>query len=161
MLTHFFHAYDLQLVIAKRLTDDIPEDQMCAQPHDLVNHPAWSLGHMITAAYSVGTAIGIEGSPPDGWTEIFKTGGTPSEDRSLFPSKAELLAELEKVHEIWKATLPTVASSVLDAEQPNENMRASFPTVGALIAFIMTSHEMDHLGQIAAWRRGAGLGPAK
>ena len=113
---------------------------------------------MITAAYSVGAAIGIEGSPPDGWTEIFKTGGTPSDDRSLFPSKAELLAELEKVHEIWKATLPTVASSVLDAEQPNENMRASFPTVGALIAFIMTSHEMDHLGQIAAWRRGAGLG---
>ena len=29
-----------------------------------------------------------------------------------------------------------------------------------MIIFMMTSHEMDHLGQLAAWRRAMGLGPA-
>ena len=34
-------------------------------------------------------------------------------------------------------------------------------TVGDMIVFLMTSHEMDHLGQIAAWRRAMGLGAAE
>ena len=49
---------------------------------------------------------------------------------------------------------------MLDKEHPSEDTRKFFPTIGAMVAFIMTSHEMDHLGQIAAWRRAAGLGPA-
>ena len=32
--------------------------------------------------------------------------------------------------------------------------------LGSMVVFIMTSHEMDHLGQVAAWRRAAGLGSA-
>ena len=43
---------------------------------------------------------------------------------------------------------------------PDEGTRKYFPTVGDMIIFLMTSHEMDHLGQIAAWRRAMGLGPA-
>ena len=161
MLTHMLAAYDLQLSLASKLVNDIPDDQMCAQPHGLVNHPTWSLGHLIMSAYGVGQMIGIESTAPDGWAELFKTGGIPSGDRAGFPSKDELLAEFAKVHELWKAALPEVDAAVLDAKHPDENTRAYFPTVGAMVAFIMTSHEMDHLGQIAAWRRAAGLGPAK
>jgi hypothetical protein len=161
MLTHVLHAYDLQLNIAKRLLGDIPDDQMCAQPHGLVNHPTWSLGHLIMSAHGVGKMIGIESSPPDGWAELFKTGGTPSADPTGQPTKTELLAEFERVHGLWKAALPGVDAAVLDAEHPDEKTRAYFPTVGAMVAFIMTGHEMDHLGQVAAWRRAAGLGPAQ
>lgn len=160
MLTHLLHAYTLQISLASRLVNDIPDDQMCAQPHGLVNHPTWSLGHLIMSAYGAGQMIGIEATAPDGWGELFKTGGTPSGDRAGFPSKDELLAEFAKVHELWSAALQGIDPSVLDAEHPNEKTRAYFPTVGAMIAFMMTSHEMDHLGQIAAWRRAAGLGPA-
>ena len=161
MLTHVIHAYDLQLKLAKQLVGDIPDDQMCAQPHGLVNHPTWSLGHLIMTAHSVGKVIGIETTAPEGWAELFKTGGTPSDDAAGQPSKSELLAELERVHDCWKAALPGVDASVLDAEHPDEKMRGYFPTVGAMVAFIMTSHEMDHLGQVAAGRRAAGLGPAQ
>lgn len=161
MLTHMLHAYDLQLNIAKRLVSDIPDDQMCAQPNGLVNHPTWSLGHLVMSANGVGKMIGIEPTAPEGWGELFKAGGTPSGDRAGYPSKAELLAELGKVHESWKAALPSVDAAALDAEHPDEKTRAYFPTVGAMVAFIMTSHEMDHLGQVAAWRRAVGLGPAQ
>lgn len=113
------------------------------------------------SACSVGKMIGIEPTAPEGWSELFKTGGIPSSDVTGQPTKAELIAELERVHDSWKTTIPGVDPSVLDAEHPNENMRGHFPTVGAMVAFIMTGHEMDHLGQIAAWRRAAGLGPAQ
>ena len=160
MLTHMLHAYDLQLNNAKRLVGSIPDALMCTQPAGLVNHPTWSLGHLIMSAHGVGEMIGIEPSPPEGWSELFKTGGTPSSDPAGQPSKTELIAELERVHEAWKAALPGVDASVLNAEHPNEKTRAYFPTVGAMVVYIMTSHEMDHLGQVVAWRRAAGLGAA-
>lgn len=160
MLNHLLHAYDLQLGLAKRLVADVPDDQMCAQPHGLVNHPAWTLGHLVVSANGVGQMIGIESAAPEGWGDLFRTGGTPSADPAGLPGKEDLIAELEKVHERWKAALPGVDASVLDAEHPDEATRAYFPTVGAMVAFIMTSHEMDHLGQLAAWRRAAGFGPA-
>lgn len=161
MLTHMLHAYDLQLNTAKRLVGDIPDDQMCSQPHGLVNHPTWSLGHLIMTAHGVAKVIGIKTTPPEGWDELFKTGGIPSDDATGQPSKTALLTELENVHNSWKAAIHSVDPSVFDAEHPDEKTRAYFPTVGAMVAFIMTSHEMDHLGQIAAWRRAAGLGPAQ
>ena len=48
--------------------------------------------------------------------------------------------------------------AALAAPHPNEKSRAHFPTVGDYAIFLMTGHEMDHLGQIAAWRRAMGLG---
>ena len=161
MLTHLLHAYDMQLNIAKRLVKDIPDDQMCAQPNGLVNHPAWSLGHVVMSADGAGKVLGIEPQAPETWRDVFKTGGTPSGDPTGYPDKDALLAELEAVHDRWKAALAGIDAAVLDAEHPNEQMRAYLPTVGSMVAFMMTSHEMDHLGQIAAWRRAAGRGPAQ
>lgn len=48
----------------------------------------------------------------------------------------------------------------LSEPHPNESMRKYFPTVGDMVIFLMTSHEMNHLGQVAAWRRAMGLGSA-
>ena len=74
MLTHMLHAYDLQLSLASTLVKDIPDDQMCAQPHGLVNHPTWNLGHLVLSEHQVGEMIGIEPATPEGWTELFKAG---------------------------------------------------------------------------------------
>ena len=43
---------------------------------------------------------------------------------------------------------------------PDEGTRQYFPTRGDMITFLMTAHEMEHLGQVVAWRRAAGLGSA-
>ena len=119
MLTHMLHAYDLQLNNAKRQVGDIPDALMCTQPAGLVNHPTWSLGHLIMSAHGVGELIGIEPDAPEGWAELFKTGGTPSSDPTGQPTKAELLAEqdtpprrefVELVREAHKYIAPTNAS---------------------------------------------------
>ena len=52
-------------------------------------------------------------------------------------------------------------SATLATPHPHEGTRKHFPTIGDMVVFLMTSHEMDHLGQLAAWRRAMGLGPAK
>jgi hypothetical protein len=158
VLQHVLHIYGLNLGYAKRLVKDLSDDQMCAQPHGVVNHPAWSLGHLAVAADAAGGVLGLSSELPAGWAETFKTGGTPAPDKSLFPNKDEILGVLEAQHARVARALSAADPAALVRPHPNEKRRSHFPTVGDFAIFLMTAHEMDHLGQIAAWRRAMGLG---
>ena len=160
MLQHILHVYTLNLGITRRLVSDLTDDQMCAQPHGVVNHPAWSLGHLAVAANAAGRLLGVSSDLPAGWEDTFKTGGIPSPDKSLFPGKDELLRVIAAQHARIAQGLSDVDPAVLAQPHPHEKRRAHFPTVGDFVIFLMTAHEMDHLGQIAAWRRAMGLGAA-
>jgi hypothetical protein len=157
MLQHVLHIYSMNLGYAGRLVKDLSDEQMCAQPHGVVNHPAWSLGHLAVAADAAGVSLGLSSELPSGWAETFKTGGTPSADKSVFPKKDEILRVLEAQHARVAHALSTADPGVL-AAPAHEKRRAHFPTVGDFAIFLMTAHEMDHLGQIAAWRRAMALG---
>ena len=150
----------MNLGYAKRLVRDLSDDQMCAQPHGLVNHPAWSLGHLAVASAHLGKELGASYDLPAGWEDTFKTGGIPSPDKRLFPGKDDLLRVLAEHHAGVAQRLPDVDPAMLARPHPHEKRRAHFPTVGDFAIFLMTAHEMDHLGQIAAWRRAMGLGAA-
>src|SRR5258708_12701109 len=91
MIPHILHVYSMNLGYAKRLVRDLSEDQMCAQPHGVVNHPAWSLGHLAVASDHLATTLGLASELPAGWADPFKTGGIPSPDPRLFPGRDELL----------------------------------------------------------------------
>jgi hypothetical protein len=158
MLQHVLHVHSLNLGFAKRLVSDLSDEQMCAQPHGVVNHPAWSLGHLVVAADYLATLLGLSSEIPAGWTDTFKTGGTPSPDRTLFPEKNEILRVLDRQHTRLAQALADADPAVLARQHPHERHRSHFPTVGDFAIFLMTAHEMDHLGQIAAWRRAMGLG---
>ena len=106
-------------------------------------------------------ALGHDASLPEGWGEAFKTGGIPSSDPSGFPSKDELLSTLESLHDRVTTAVKAADAATLTTPHPHEATRKYFPTIGDMVVFLMTSHEMDHLGQLAAWRRAMGLGPAK
>jgi hypothetical protein len=157
MIQHVLHVYGMNLGFAKRLVADLSEDQMCAQPHGVVNHPAWSLGHLAMAADHLGTLLGLSSEAPAGWEDTFKTGGIPSPDKSRFPVKDELLRAIEQQHGRIAKAFSEANPAALAQPHPHEKRRAHFPTVGDFAIFLMTAHEMDHLGQIAAWRRAMGL----
>ncbi|TMP97380.1 MAG: DinB family protein [Verrucomicrobia bacterium] len=148
VLQHVLHTYKMNLGFAKRLVGDVSADQMCAQPHGVVNHPAWSLG-------------GLSSDLPAGWEDTWKPGSTPSPDKGRYPSKDDLLRVMEQQHARVAKALADADPTALAQPLSDEKMRAFFPTVGDFAVFLMTAHEMDHLGQIAAWRRTMGLGPAK
>jgi hypothetical protein len=160
VLQHVLHVYGMNLGFAKRLVGDLSDDQMCAQPHGVVNHPAWSLGHLAVAADHLGTLLGLSSEMPSGWEQTFKTGGTPSPDKSAFPAKDEILRVLTAQHARVAQALSAADPAALAQPHPNEKRRGHFPTVGDFAIFLVTAHEMDHLGQIAAWRRAMGLAAA-
>ena len=160
MLDQLAYLYGFNLKYAEKLVNDVSPDQMAQQPGGVINHPAWSLGHLVVSANNLGTLLGLESSLPEGWNKTFSTGGVPSGDGADYPSKEELLEALRAQHARNTDAVRQTDNATFAAPHPNEKTRRNFPTVGDMIIFMMTSHEMDHLGQIAAWRRAMGLGSA-
>ena len=160
MLNHVTYLYGFNLGFAERLVKDLSTEQMAAQPGGVINHPAWSLGHLVISADHLGQLLGLDSNLPEDWSEIFQTGGEPSGDASAYPSKEEILGALKGQHTRNAEAVKNTDPSRFTEPHPNEGARKYFPTVGDMVVFMMTSHEMDHLGQIAAWRRAMGLGAA-
>ena len=160
MVKHVLHAYGLNLFMAEATVKDLTDEQMSKQPHGLINHPCWSLGHLIVSGHHLCELLGVANGLPDGWAERFKAGTAPSPDAAANPSKNQLVEVHKQIHEKVTAAFPKVSPASLDTPYPDESTRKYFPTVGDLVIDLMTAHEMDHVGQIAAWRRAMGLKPA-
>ena len=153
-------VYGFNLMYAETLVKGLSADQMVEQPNGVINHPAWSLGHLVVSADHLGSMLGLESSLPEGWDKTFATGGIPTSDVAAYPSKDEILGALKEQHSRNTEALQNAEPESWAQPHPNEKTRTYFPTVGDMITFMMTAHEMDHLGQIAAWRRAMGLGSA-
>ncbi len=158
MLDHVIFAYGMNLNSAESLVKDLSPEQMVQQPNGVINHAAWSLGHLAVVSNSLAKTLGLESTLPEGWGAPFATGGVPSADQSAYPSKDEIVDALKAQHVRVTEAIKNVDPATLAQPHPNEKMRGHFPTVGDYAIFLMTSHEAGHIGQLAAWRRALGLG---
>ena len=159
MIRHLLFVYDLNLKRAERLVDDLTDEQMAAQPSGVVNHPAWTLCHLGATSDALAGALGLLSTLPGEWRQAAALGSIPSGDAADFPGKAELLEQLRAQHR--RVAQAVAAADAERLEQPAPpRVRERFPTVGDFAAALMTMHEGHHLGQVAAWRRAMGLGPA-
>ena len=64
MLNHVIYLYGFNLMHAETLVKDVSAEQMVEQPGGVINHPAWSLGHLVVSADHLGQLLGLESSLP-------------------------------------------------------------------------------------------------
>lgn len=154
--------YDFNLVFSKKLVEDLSEKQMTQCPaKGLENHPAFTLGHLITGTAMTLEDLGGEMDIPHGWETLFLRKGPgdprlPVKDPSLYPGKNELIKELEKQHERLKSHFLSIEDSKLN-EKISWRFASYMPTLWDLVIFMCINHEAMHLGQLSAWRRAMGL----
>jgi len=154
--------YDFNFAYAKALVQDLTDEQMTTVPHPgLDNHPAFTLGHLISGSADLARDLGVEFEMPDNWAVLFIREGPgdprkPDLDKTKYPSKHLLISELENQHNKVKQLVRN-----LDKKAFNESLTWRFsnfmPTLGDLVTFMCINHESMHLGQLAAWRRAMGV----
>lgn len=160
-ISSIFHQYDFNLGYAKALVEGLKEDQMTQIPgQGLENHPAWTLGHLVSGSAILAEDLGSELDLPEGWKELFLRQGPGDPRKPLmdvnYPSKRELLMELERQHDRVKALVHNLSAAEL--QKPfNWRFGNFFPQLIDLVAFLCINHEAMHLGQLAGWRRAMGF----
>ena len=79
---------------AKQILADIEDSSMCEQPLRL-NHPAWLLLHLATAADYAASLLGGSGVCPADWNAKADTKKPLTQNRQDYPSKEVLLNTFE------------------------------------------------------------------
>ena len=160
--------YAWNLRYATALVEDLSEAQSTESlGTGFENHPAWTIGHLVTGSDILAEDLGLERDLPEGWKELFERRGPgdsrlPDPDPEVYPPMEALLAELERQHlrveRAWRDKLTQGMPGGSELESPIKwRFDDDLPTLSDAVVFLAVSHEAMHLGQLAAWRRARGL----
>ncbi len=165
MIQEIINQLSFNLAYAKQLVEDVSEEEMTIKPSEgLDNHPAFTLGHLTTAYANLMNNLTGEFLLAPGFKENFLRTGPgdptlPNADSTVYPSKAELLHEMESQHNRLIQHLQTIDPAKLN-EPFGWRFSSFFPSYGNRIMFLCVNHYAMHLGQLAAWRRAMGYDSA-
>ena len=154
MALHFFGGSQGQI---EQLVEGVPEARWAEQPGGIRNHPAWTIGHLCCGYHMTLSLLGRESGVPEAWLETMDIGTIPVADRGAYPTKDELLEAYRDGHAKLAAAAKAMTQEESERELPMEEFRSFFPTIGHVVVYILLSHDQNHLGQLVAWKRAAGL----
>ncbi len=139
------------------LVDDVSDKQFADQFGAVVNHPAWQVGHLAVVADKLAQLAGGKGTLDEAYIRRFDRGSIPTNRRSDYPSKTELLATLDERRAALVAAIDAMSDDDWTKPNPLPPLAQVLPDLAGCMHFLMLSHESNHLGQIATWRHAAGL----
>lgn len=130
------------------------------------NHPAFVFGHLGLYGPRIVEQLGGDAAaivPSPRFVEVFNKDATcvDDPDGTIYPAMDEVTGQFFRGYRAALEALRAAGDAVF--EQPNPlggRMTELFPTLGSMHAFYCGGHAMMHLGQLSAWRRMEGLGPA-
>ncbi|WP_236010710.1 DinB family protein [Candidatus Laterigemmans baculatus] len=129
------------------------------------NHPAWAYGHLSLYAPRIINELGGDSSSlqiSDSWIELFsaKSKCVDDPEGKIYPSMDQIVAKFFDGYRLAEQALREASDEAFAGPNPNTAMQSRFSTLGSMHGFYAGGHLMLHMGQVSAWRRMMGLGPA-
>lgn len=153
MKNELFASVIGNLTLLKMTLSDLTDADLLQRPVPGANNGLWQLGHLISAETSMINACA--GSTlielPAGFTDRYKKENAGENDPARLGTKTELLALLERNHEIISKWIGTLTPEQLSAPAP-EKLQRMCPTVGHA-ALLLPVHVAMHVGQLQVLRR--------
>ncbi len=128
------------------------------------NHPAFIFGHLSLYAPRIVEQLGgnVDAArPPKNFECLFSKDATCQDDPNgtIYPAKDIIVDTFYTGIRAALEILHSTDDELFRQENPTEGpLRDRFPTLGAMHAFYVSGHMMNHFGQMSAWRRMMGLG---
>ncbi len=162
MIDAVLRQYAWNLAYADHLTRDVPPELWAESGGPgLENHPAWTLGHLVTGSAMVAEELGVDAAVPEAWVELFQRQGPsdrrlPDTDAERYPPRDEVFDRLASLHADVTAAVRGVDAAFL-AGTEEWRFDGFLPTNADTLLFMLVAHENVHLGQLGCWRRRFGL----
>jgi hypothetical protein len=160
----------LSLMYAQRLLTGVSPEQFArfatvGNTTVTSNHPAFVYGHLSLYSCRIVEQLGADASsikPSEAYLEKFSHTAkcVDDPDGTIYPPMDELVEKLITGHQLAIDTVLNADDALFLVPNANEAMRSKFATNGSMHAFYLGGHIMIHMGQVSAWRRMMGLGPA-
>lgn len=158
------NGFRLNVDYTLRLVDDVEESHMTKQPNGFTNHPAFTIGHLVTATALTAKVLGHEYRVPEGWDELFRRQGPgdptlPEKDHEKYPTKKALVKALKDKYQLVVKLIEETDDELFE-EPYSWKLDRYMPSKGQVVYFQCFLHHGWHIGQLAEWRRMMGYDSA-
>jgi len=162
--TTLLNGFRLNMDYTLKLVEDVKEGDMTKQPNGFINHPAFTIGHLVTATALSAEVLGEKYEVPDGWDDLFRRKGPgdptlPEPDIKKYPGKSELLTVLKEKY-VQVVRLIETSDDELFKKHYSWKLDNYMSSVGQVLYFLCLLHHSWHIGQLAEWRRMMGYDSA-
>jgi hypothetical protein len=141
------------LNMLKMHLNDMTDAELLMRPTPGANHANWQIGHLIVSEHSLLAKCGATMPElPAGFAERYSKENTKIDDASKFATKADLLAQFDRVRNASIAFVKSATDAQLSAPSP---MPQWLPTVADVVG-LGSMHIGMHAGQIQVLRRKLG-----
>lgn len=140
----------------RELMGEVTADNMTMQPEGVVNHPAWTLAHLIhyhPAIFHLALGEAVEDPALEPNAAFYDEGSTPVADTSVYPTRNELLNHYLAGHVRIEKALAHAPESLFAKPPGLARWTKAFATTGDALVYLMLVHESQHVGQMMVWRR--------
>ena len=136
---------------------DVREPDRARSFPGIPNHPAWTVGHLVFSAQAIGGELDLPEWLDATWRTRFGPGSSPTAEAAAYPPLAELAAELSAAARRVHDHLASRSTVFFNEPLPDARFRSLLPTRGHAALQVLVGHSAFHAGQLAVWRRAAGL----
>jgi len=161
VIREVLNSYSICLHQVRHLVSDLTDEQLVCQTPSCKNHAAWTIGHLVYSAQTIGAEVHIKDWLSPDWLELFATGTTPVPNVGVYPKKQELLDALEEARQRLAVRLGMLKKTDLSRALGDRRYREIFPTLGHAVLHVLTVHASIHLGQLTVWRKAIDIKDAE
>jgi len=159
MVPELVSCLDRTVAFLREQVADLTDEEMILQTAGIINHAAWTLGHVVCSFQAVAGELGVEAWLPEHWESCFSYGSLPDPALSEHSRKMVLMDALEDAGRRLRAALLRAEERELAELLPDEKSREVFPTKAHMLIQVVAGHTAYHAGQLATWRRVIGRKP--
>ena len=149
---HLLNMISSNQFMAKKLLDDVSEEDSMARGKDNFNHIRWQVGHMLYADTYALSLVGGELKSDTDFDKLFGGGSVCSDNPSDYPAYAELRDHLFAVYDMLNEAVEKASDA--DLEKPTDEKEKADPK-WKTISFMMM-HDFYHSGQVVHIRKVLG-----
>ena len=137
---------------AKKLLDDVSEEDSMVRGQDQFNHIRWQVGHMLYADTYALSLVGGKLETDTDFAKLFGGGSVCSDNPADYPAYAELRDHLFAVYDMLGEAVEKASDA--DLEKPTDEKENAEP-IWKTISF-MLMHDFYHGGQVVHIRKVLG-----
>lgn len=153
MREEILHAFQLEQRRLRSLLGHVDAASWTLQPAGVVNHAAWTVGHLAASMEAIGGELGLAPWLEPTWRTRHGEGSTPVDDAVAYPPPSVLWSRFEDAADRVASAVTQVGDEAWFGPLPDERHRATYPTLAHAVLHILVGHTAAHVGQLGCWLR--------
>ncbi|MCA9317442.1 MAG: DinB family protein [Planctomycetes bacterium] len=151
MRDEILNGFEIERRRLRAVLQGVPSSCWAEQPAGLVNHAAWTVGHLAVSMEAIGGELGLAPWLDAPWRARHGQGSSPVAIRAAYPESPMLFDTFDGGADRVVTAVRGMPDEAWRGPLPDERHHATYPSLAHAVLHVLVGHTAFHVGQVGAW----------